>query len=55
MWIGKVFYWDPATGRKFDQGVIKASASDKSAPGVTFKKNLPSPQDWILIFEAIKP
>jgi hypothetical protein len=51
----QVFYWDPATGRKFDQGVIKASANDKSAPGVTFKKNLPSPQDWILIFEAIKP
>jgi hypothetical protein len=34
-----VYYFDPATGRKFDEGTIKAVAKDKSAPGVIFKKN----------------
>jgi hypothetical protein len=48
-----VFYFDPATGRKFDQGVIKATAKDKTAPAVTFKKNVPSPQDWVLVFERV--
>ena len=46
-----VYYFDPATGRTFDQGVIKATAKDKTAPAVTFKKNVPSPQDWVLVFE----
>jgi hypothetical protein len=49
-----VYYWDPATGRKFDQGMIKATAKDKSAPGASFKKNVPSPQDWVLVFENIE-
>jgi hypothetical protein len=51
----KVFYFDPATGRKFDQGVIKATAKagDKDAKPVSFKKNVPSPQDWVMVFEAI--
>jgi hypothetical protein len=50
-----VFYFDPATGRKFDQGTIKATAKpgDKDAKSVTFRKNVPSPQDWVLVFEAI--
>jgi len=48
------YYWDPAAGRKFDQGVIKATAKDKSAPAVSFKKNVPSPQDWVLVFERVK-
>ncbi|MCY2928723.1 MAG: DUF4038 domain-containing protein, partial [Planctomycetota bacterium] len=43
------YYFDPATGRKFDQGTIKATAKDKTAPAVTFKKNVPSPQDWALV------
>jgi hypothetical protein len=48
------YYFDPATGRTFDQGSIKATATDKSAPGVTFKKNVPSPQDWVLVLERVK-
>ena len=48
-----VYYWDPATGRKFDQGTINATAKtgDKDAKPVIFKKNVPSPQDWVLVFE----
>ena len=47
------YYFDPATGRTFDQGVIKASAKpdDKTAAPVSFKKNVPSPQDWVLVLE----
>jgi hypothetical protein len=50
-----VYYFDPATGRKFDQGTIKATtkAGDKEAKPVSFKKNVPSPQDWVLVFERI--
>ena len=51
MWTGTSTIFDPATGRKFDQGTIAAVAIDKSAPGVIFKKNVPSPQDWVLILE----
>ncbi len=52
-----VYYFDPATGRQFDQGTIKASAKadDKTATPVGFKKNVPSPQDWVLVFERVKP
>jgi len=51
-----VYYFDPATGRKFDQGTIKATAKtgDKDAKPVSFKKNVPSPQDWVLVFERVK-
>ncbi len=51
-----VYYFDPATGRKFDQGTIKAQAKagDKTAKPVEFKKNIPSPQDWVLVFERAK-
>jgi hypothetical protein len=51
----QVYYFDPATGRKFDQGTIKAVAKPdhKQAAPVDFKKNLPSPQDWVLVFESI--
>ncbi len=51
-----VYYFDPATGRKFDQGTIKASAKagDKTAKSVNFKKNVPSPQDWVLVLERVK-
>jgi len=52
-----VYYFDPATGRTFDQGVIKAAAKagDKTAAPVSFKKNVPSPQDWVLVLERVKP
>ena len=51
-----VYYFDPATGRKFDQGMIKAKtkAGDKNAKPVNFKKNVPSPQDWVLVLEKVK-
>jgi hypothetical protein len=51
-----VYYFDPTTGRKFEQGTIKASvkADDKMAKPVDFKKNVPSPQDWVLVFERVK-
>ena len=50
-----VYYFDPGTGRKFDQGVIKAGANTKgeSVKPVEFNKTLPSPQDWVLVFEKI--
>jgi hypothetical protein len=50
-----VYYFDPATGRTFDQGMIKATTKDKTAPAVSFKKDVPSPQDWVLVFERLKP
>lgn len=51
----KVFYFDPATGRTFDQGVIKAVAKkgDAGSKPVDFKRNVPSPQDWVLVFKAV--
>jgi hypothetical protein len=51
------FYFDPATGRRFDLGILKAKteAADTSAGPVEFKKKLPSPQDWILVLERAKP
>ncbi len=50
------YYFDPATGRKFDQGTIKAGAKadDKTAKPIGFKKNVPSPQDWVLVLERVK-
>ncbi len=53
-WHG--YYFDPATGRKFDQGTIKASAKvgDKTAEPVEFKKSVPSPQDWVLVLERVE-
>jgi len=52
-----VYYFDPATGRKFDRGTIKAQvkAGDKTAKPIDFKQNVPSPQDWVLVFERVKP
>jgi hypothetical protein len=43
------FYFDPATGRRFDQGLIESSTGE-------FKtKEIPSPQDWVLVMQAQKP
>ncbi len=52
-----VYYFDPATGRKFDRGTIKATAQpgDKTAKPVEFKQNVPSPQDWVLVLARVKP
>jgi len=48
-----VYYFDPATGRKFDQGILKAQAQDETnlEKPFVYKKNVPSPQDWVMVFE----
>jgi hypothetical protein len=43
------FYFDPATGRRFDQGIINAPSGEFQSKG------LPSPQDWVLVLERRKP
>jgi hypothetical protein len=50
------YYFDPATGRKFDQGTIKASAKagDRAAVPVEFNRSVPSPQDWVLVLERVE-
>ena len=50
-----VYYFDPATGRKFDQGTIRSSArlDNETAEPVGFTINVPSPQDWVLVFEKL--
>jgi hypothetical protein len=50
-----VYYFDPATGRQFDQGIIKArqKVDKETAKPVEFKQNAPSPQDWVLVFERV--
>jgi len=54
--IWHAYYFDPATGRKFDQGIIKARAKqeDEITESLGFKKNVPSPQDWVLVLEKIE-
>jgi Protein of unknown function (DUF4038)/Domain of unknown function (DUF5060) len=37
------FYFDPATGRRFDQGIVEALTGEYQTKG------LPSPQDWVLV------
>jgi hypothetical protein len=41
------FYFDPATGRRFDQGVVTTASGSWNTP------NVPSPQDWVLVMEQI--
>jgi hypothetical protein len=50
-----VYYFDPASGRKYDQGTIKTSTNTvlKKLKPVNFKKDIPSPQDWVLVFERV--
>jgi hypothetical protein len=52
-----VYYFDPATGRKFDRGIIKAQVEtgNKTAKPLAFKQDVPSPQDWVLVLERVKP
>jgi hypothetical protein len=40
------YYFDPATGRRFDQGAVTAPSGQYESPP------LPSPQDWVLVLEA---
>ena len=50
------FYFDPATGRRFDQdAVINRQTSSPTSSGEYKAPRLPSPQDWVLVLEcAIK-
>ena len=43
-----VFYFDPASGRRFDQGAVVTPSGVYEAP------RLPSPQDWVLVMEKIE-
>ena len=43
------YYFDPVSGCKFDEGVVKASATP-----VDYKHPVPSPQDWVLVLEKMK-
>ena len=49
------FYFDPATGRKMDQGVIKArsKSAEPTSKFLDFKRDVPSPRDWVLVFERV--
>ncbi|MEI7899636.1 MAG: DUF4038 domain-containing protein [bacterium] len=40
------FYFDPATGRRFDQGIVTTPSGSWNTP------NVPSPQDWVLVMQA---
>ncbi len=50
------YYFDPVTGPRFDQGVVKAQwkPGGKNAQPVEFKHNVPSPQDWVLVIERVR-
>ena len=39
------FFFDPASGRRFDQGIVTPSGSTWNTPSV------PSPQDWVLVMQ----
>ena len=51
-----VYYFDPATGRKFDQGIFSTQQKKETnmMESIEFKRDVPSPQDWILVFERVK-
>ncbi len=40
------FFFDPASGRRFDQGIVTTTTGSWDSPGV------PSPQDWVLVMQA---
>ena len=40
------FFFDPASGRRFDQGIVTPSGASWSTP------NVPSPQDWVLVMQG---
>jgi hypothetical protein len=43
------FYFDPVSGRRFDQGIIEGQGGEYASP------RLPSPQDWLLVLENSEP
>jgi len=40
------FFFDPASGRRFDLGVVEVTGSWRSP-------NVPSPRDWVLVLQAV--
>jgi len=40
------FFFDPATGRRFDKGIVTSPSGSWKTP------NVPSPQDWVLVMQA---
>ncbi|MBL9135095.1 MAG: hypothetical protein JNK85_04470 [Verrucomicrobiales bacterium] len=46
-----------ATARTIDQGVVKARAKPgkPAAQPLESQRNVPSPQDWVLVLERLKP
>ncbi|MFT7160784.1 MAG: hypothetical protein ACI9GZ_001961, partial [Bacteroidia bacterium] len=51
----RVYYFDPATGRKFEQDMIKVQKRNGTDPlkPVSYQRNVPSPQDWVMVFENL--
>jgi hypothetical protein len=45
--VYSAFYFDPATGRRFEQGIVNAPSGEYKSP------RLPSPQDWVMVLEAL--
>ena len=43
------FFFDPAAGRRFAKGTITTPDGSWKTPKV------PSPQDWVLVLERVKP
>jgi hypothetical protein len=43
------FFFDPATGRRFDKCIVTTTDGTWKTP------NVPSPQDWVLVLECVKP
>jgi hypothetical protein len=39
-------FFDPASGRRFDQGIVTPTSDSWNTP------NVPSPQDWVLVMQA---
>ncbi|MFM8577854.1 MAG: DUF4038 domain-containing protein [Planctomycetaceae bacterium] len=42
------FYFDPVSGRRYDLGLHRLSGTWKSP-------NVPSPQDWVLVMQCLRP
>jgi hypothetical protein len=51
----RVYYFDPATGRTFEQDTINAGQKSASSPlqPVNYKRDVPSPQDWVMVLERV--
>ncbi len=49
----RAYYFDPATGRQFDLGrAVPLTTSSNDRPEFfDFQRDLPSPQDWVLVVE----